>query len=66
MQKSWDTIKQILGKHINHTEIKEMLINDEIVSDESQIAFGLNEYFSTIGRKLDEQLPAHTNPIPVR
>ena len=43
-----------------------MLINDEIVSDESQIASGLNEYFSTKVRKLDQQLPAHTDPIPVR
>ena len=45
MRKSWDTLKHLLGKQINHTEIKEMLINDEIVSDESQIASGLNEDF---------------------
>ena len=51
---------------INQTEIEEMLINDEIVSDESQIASGLNEDFSIIGRKLDQQLPAHTSLIPVR
>ena len=66
MRKSWDTIKHILGKQINHTEIKEMLINGETVSDESQIASGLNEYFSTIGRKPDQQLLAHTDPIAVR
>ena len=66
MRKSRDTIKHLLGKPINHTEIQELLINDEIVSDESQIASGLNEYFSTIGRKRDQQLPAHTVSIPVR
>ena len=66
MRKSWDTIKRLLGKQNNQTKIKEMLINDEIVYDESQIISGLNEYFSTIGSKLDQQLPAHTNPIPVR
>ena len=66
MRKSWDTIKRLLGKQNNQTTIKEMLINDEIVYDESQIASGLNEYFSTIGSKLDQQLPAHSNPIPVR
>ena len=43
-----------------------MLINDETISDKSQIVSGLNEYFSRIGRKLDQQLPAHTNPFPVR
>ena len=31
-----------------------MLINDEIVYDESQIASGLNECFSTIGNKLEQ------------
>ena len=41
-----------------------MLINDEIVSDDSQTVSGLNECFSTIGKKLDQQLPVHTNPIP--
>ena len=43
-----------------------MLIHDEIVSDESQIACTLNEYLSTIGRKLDQHLRVHTNPNPVR
>ena len=43
-----------------------MLINDEIVFDESQVASGLKEYFSRIGRQLDQQLPAQANPIPVR
>ena len=66
MRKSWDTIKHLLGKQNNQTKVKEMLINDEIVYDESQIASGLNEYFSTIGSKLDQQLPAHTTFIPVR
>ena len=66
MQKSWDTIKHLIGKQINHTNFKELLFNDETVSAESQTASGLNEYFSTIGKKLDQKLPAHTNPIPVR
>ena len=43
-----------------------MLINDEIVSDESQVESGFNEYFSTTGRKLDQQLPAHSDSIQVR
>ena len=43
-----------------------MLINDEVVYDKSQNASGLNDYFSTIRSKLDQQLPAHTNLIPVR
>ena len=42
MRKSWDTIKHILGKQHNHTEIEEISFIDEIVSDESQIASGLN------------------------
>ena len=66
MRKNWDTIKHLLGKQINHTEIEERVSNNDFVSDESHIVSNLNEYFSTIGRKLDQQLLAHTNPIPVR
>ena len=46
-------------------EIKELLNNNEIVYDESQIASGLKKYFARIGSKLDQQFPALTNPIPV-
>ena len=42
-----------------------MLINDEFVSNESQIASGLNEYFSTIGKELDQKLHVEINPIPI-
>ena len=44
-------MKHLLGKQINHTKTKEMVVNDEIVSSESQNAFYLNEYSSTIGRE---------------
>ena len=54
MWKSWDKIKHLLGKQTNHTEIKGILINDEIASDQSQVSSGLNENFSTIGRKLNQ------------
>ena len=43
-----------------------MVINDEILSDESQNAPSVNEYFSKVGNELDQQLPEHTNPTPVR
>ena len=65
MCKSWYKINHLLGKQTNHTEIKGILFNDEILSDQSQVSSGLNENFSTIGRKLDQQLPADTNPNPV-
>ena len=65
MRKNRDTIKHILGKQNNQTKIKERLINDENIYDKSQIASGLNEYFSTKGKKLDEQLPGHTNPTHI-
>ena len=52
MRKTWDIIKQLLGYQINHTNFKEIGINDETVSDKSQTASGLNEYFSAIEREL--------------
>ena len=41
-----------------------MLNDNEIVSDESQFTSGLKDYFSKLGRELDEHLPAHNKPIP--
>ena len=52
MRRSWDTIKHLLGKQFNHSKFKEMVNNDETVSDKSQTASGLNEYFSAMGREL--------------
>ena len=58
--------KEFTSKTNKSYKRKRYVNYDEIVFDESQIASGLNEYFSTEGRELDQPLPAHTNPIPVR
>jgi hypothetical protein len=48
------------GKKSIPTTIKELLINDQKCSDPTIIAEELNNYFSTMGKKLAEQLPMPT------
>ena len=39
--------------------IKSLIINDDILSDDNEIAEALNKHFATVGKKIDESLPNH-------
>ena len=63
IKKTWQTINSVLSrKPKNHmVNIKSLIINGSILTDDTEIAEALNKHFATVGKKIDESLP---NNIP--
>ena len=60
MKKTWDTIKQIIGKTkiFKNDILKRMVIDGIETFDRNKIANGFNKYFTEIGPKLASSIPA--------
>ena len=60
MKKTWDTIKQIIGKTKTFkNDIPKRMVTDGIESfDQNKIANWFNKYFTEIGPKLASSIPA--------
>ena len=60
MKKTWDTIKQIIGKTktFKNDIPKRMVIDGIETFDQNKIAHGFNKYFTDIGPKLASSIPA--------
>ena len=52
VKKSWSLINTISGRKRKSTNVKELQINDTIVSDGKIIAESFNDYFTNVGMKL--------------
>lgn len=53
----WDEIKSILGKNKEKLHLQELKIEDKIIKDNKEIANEMREYFSSIGEKMNSELP---------
>ena len=60
MKKTWDTIKQVIGKTktIKNDIPKRMVIDGIETFDQNEIGNGFNKYFTEIGSKLASSIPA--------
>ena len=57
IKRSWSLINTLLGKqNKNYTSIKELIIDDAIISDEQSIAESFNNFFVNIGAKLASEI----------
>jgi len=63
-KKTWDTIKEIIGKNKNLTNKnkfpKEISLNGKLISHNSEIATAFNEFFINIGSNLASKIPNST------
>ena len=63
-KEGWRTINLLLNKKSKSTLINELKIGDSIVTGDKNIATAFNNYFSTIGEKLSENLSCNnTDPL---
>jgi len=63
-KRTWQILKEMIGKESNRpVPIKEIIVNDSVASDPFVIATGLNDFFSTVGDKLNETIP-HNDTDP--
>ena len=55
-KESWQTINELLNKKPKTTEVKELDINGQLITDDDEIADAFNQYFSTIGSTLSDKI----------
>lgn len=60
----WKNINQLIGKRSKTTTINNLSVHDNVITGDHNIAETLNDYFSTIGPSLAQNLPkSSTHPI---
>ena len=63
MKKTWQTLKEVIGKQRCSTTLSSITINDEVCTDPKRIAEEFNVYFANVGADLERQIPpAVTDP----
>ena len=63
-KESWRTINELLNKKPKTSEIKELDINGQLITDDDKIAEAFNQYFSTIGSTLSDKITDNcTDPM---
>ena len=55
-KESWQTINELLNKRPKTTEVKELDIDGQLIIDDDKIADAFNQYFSTIGSTLSDNI----------
>ena len=63
MEKSWNTLRELLGTKKSHKEIISLLNDDVEITESAEIANQFADYFSSIGTNLHSSLP-NTNLSP--
>ena len=53
VKKSWSLINTLLGRKQKMSNVKQLIIDDTIISDDKLIAESFNEYFSNVGITLE-------------
>lgn len=48
----WNVVKKFTNKNLVNTEIKEIKVDNELITDKKQIANAFNNYFAKIGEKM--------------
>ncbi|CAB4006694.1 RNA-directed DNA polymerase from transposon BS, partial [Paramuricea clavata] len=63
-KESWRTINELLNKKPKTSEVKELDINGQLITDDDKIADAFNQYFSTIGSTLSDKITGNcTDPM---
>ena len=63
-RQTFRTLNEVLGNNTsNQQPINSLLINDQVITDGSEIVERMNEFFTDIGEKLAESIP-NTFPLP--
>ena len=64
LRKTWEIIKGIINKKRTHTPIVKLSINGKENTDKSQISNHFVEFFTNVGKSLDQKIPvSKTDPL---
>lgn len=56
-RKTWQTFNELTSRRVNNTTVKELKLNDTIISNSSELSDAFNDHFSTIGPRLANEIP---------
>ena len=60
-RKTWQTFNEFTSRRVNNTTVKELKLNDAIISNSSELSNASNDHFSTIGPRLANEIPPTAN-----
>ena len=60
-RKTCQTINELSSRRTNNTTVKEFKLNGSIISNSSELSNAFNDYFSTIGLHLANEIPPNDN-----
>ena len=61
-RKTWQTFNELTSHRVNNTTVKELKLNDAVISNFSELSNAFNDHFSTVGPRLaNEILPIANN-----
>ena len=60
-RKTWESFNELTSGRVNNTTVKELKLNDVIISNPSEFSNALNDHFSTIGPRLGNENPPIAN-----
>jgi len=63
VKKTLEKFKKKKKKSNYKTNISKLIVNGSILTDKLNISNGINNYFSTIGEKLDQELRRKSNNL---
>ena len=64
LRKTWGILRELIGNQRNEQGIAKVTHNGSSIVDKKKIADHLNTHFTSIGKKLTEQIPhCNTNPL---
>ncbi len=55
-KESWQAINELLNKKPKTTQVKQLIVDNQTITDDKEIADCFNEYFSSIGSKLSNNI----------
>ena len=60
-RKTWKTFNELTSRRVNNTKVKELKLNDAVISNPSELSNPFNDHFSAIGPRLANEIPPIAN-----
>ena len=63
IKETWKTINQLVNKRSKTTEISTIREGDRVISDPTEIADSMNQFFCSVGKDLSDKIANKENPL---
>ena len=57
LEKTWQIFNELTSRRVNNTTVKEVKLNDAVISNSSELCNAFNDHFSTVGPRLANEIP---------